>query len=219
MGNMQSTTKGNLIFDFDYTLAVIPSSNIQRYEIIRKYCNLSKEQLTTTMQEINSDFGFVDAILNDPKQVIEAYNEILKLNFTLSHYVYILPSLYDTIHKLHKCFNLYVYSGRDTKSLNFAMDKIGLKDLFKEIKGSCIGELHKPNPQILNSLISKYDMHLSDTIYIGEKQVDKDLAYNVRCGFIQAKWYRWCNLLETNVCYNPETIQNNINEELKKIRK
>ncbi len=212
---MQSTIRGNLIFDFDYTLAVVPSSDIQRCEIIQKYCDLSKEQLLKTMSEINSDFGFVNSVLSDSEQIRSAYNKILELNFYLAHYVYILPSLQNEIKKLSKHFNLYVYSGRDSKSLVFAMEKIELKDFFIEIRGSNKNESHKPNPKIVNTLISKYHMQLNDTIYIGDKEVDKKLANNIGCGFVQAKWYRWYDVPNTNICYNPQLIEDCIIQELK----
>lgn len=202
---MQCTTNKAIIFDFDFTLAVIPSSDEERMRIINAYKKeFSEEVVMNKMKNANSDYELIDGLFTNANEVTEVYCRVLELNQKLANYAYVLPSVCEMLCQLSKYYSLFVYSGRDIESLKIALKKNNILMYFKEVRGSNAHEAAKPNPNVLNSILKNNSLNREHVIYVGDKQVDKDLSTSAKCDFVHAKWYRRYSIHDVEGCNSPE---------------
>lgn len=70
---------------------------------------------------------------------------------------------------------VYTHRGVSTQSV---LERLGIKDYFKEIVTSQSGFARKPAPDGVNYLVEKYGLDRANTYYVGDRTIDMDCAKN-----------------------------------------
>lgn len=68
-----------------------------------------------------------------------------------------------------------------------AMENLNLKDYFIDIVGADLVENAKPSPELVNYIIKKYSLKLTDIVVIGDSIADLNMSKNANCRFIGVK--------------------------------
>ncbi|MEQ9809278.1 HAD-IA family hydrolase [Streptococcus jiangjianxini] len=69
---------------------------------------------------------------------------------------------------------IYTHKGATTESV---LKRLGISDYFIEIITSADGFKRKPHPQAVDYLVEKYHLARASTVYIGDRRIDMDLAF------------------------------------------
>ena len=67
---------------------------------------------------------------------------------------------------------------------DLAMEKLNLKDYFIDIAGADLVENAKPSPDLVNYIIKKNSLKLSDIVVVGDSMADLNMSKNANCRFL-----------------------------------
>ena len=56
------------------------------------------------------------------------------------------------------------------------------------------GDYKKPNPYMLNDIMSIAGAEATETLFVGDQDTDKDAASNAGCGFMYANEFAGCDI-------------------------
>lgn len=194
-----------LIFDFDNTIAHnIYNTDSDILKIIQKYNNkIVPDNALKKIQEATTDYQICKFFLSE-NNISSAYQEIIDVNIRKVENAYYSPDIIRIINILSQNnYQLFIFSGRDNKSLIYSLKKAHLHSHFKEIIGGDSLFAPKPNIEAISYIIGKYNFQAKDVLYIGDSYTDCVIAEKIGCNFLAAKWYI-DNMKQhsTKSCYN-----------------
>lgn len=115
-------------------------------------------------QENNFDF---QSLLNEIRQFYDKNGEVEKV------FSEVIPILKDKVNHKH-----FLVTHRDYKTLEEKLTDAEIFDCFQEIISKDDGFSDKPAPDSFEYLIQKYDLDKSDTIAIGDRDIDVEAGKN-----------------------------------------
>jgi HAD superfamily hydrolase (TIGR01549 family) len=74
-----------------------------------------------------------------------------------------------------------------TKRANLAMESLQLDKYFIDIVGADLVKNAKPNPDLVNYILNKYNLTKDDVVVIGDSMADLGMAKNASCKFLAVK--------------------------------
>lgn len=186
---MRRTTDRALIFDVDGTLALCPGTGDQITEILVKYGAPGlRSQLRRAVSATNSDWALVETCVPDHATTV-AYDEVRGVNSAVVAASECDAGIAPMLAVLVSDYRLFVLSGRDETSLRLLLDRHHLASYFEAIVGDGPGVAEKPDPRSCVALLSGYKLAVSQATYIGDKDVDLELAKRAGIGFVGVTWY------------------------------
>jgi phosphoglycolate phosphatase/pyrophosphatase PpaX len=174
------------VFDLDNTLARCPSTDDAVLRIVRRYGASRKD--TALIGRATSDWSIVEQCVV-PKHRHAAYLEILETNARVAATAECREGLGDALRLLSRRYPLFVASGRDRRSLDIVLDAVGFRQLFADIEGASARSPCKPDERVLTALLGRHGIMPAEVVYVGDKEVDRELACRAGADFIGATFY------------------------------
>lgn len=195
----------NFIWDFDGTLFNTYPATLDAFEITLK------------------DFGVFeysrDEIYDDTRKTITFALENLIKKYDLNRIF--VDKFWENANKVHPKYNVpfenaiicckkikdnnlnnFIITHRDKRSTHEILRYYGVFDLFKEIITEENGFENKPNPESFLYVIGKYDLILSKTLCIGDRELDIKAGKNSNIKTCFMNFDNSDNLLEADFVFN-----------------
>jgi phosphoglycolate phosphatase len=186
---MPRTTDRALIFDVDGTLALCDSTGDAITAILLKHAlTENRSELRRAVSATNSDWALVATSLPEHARTV-AYDEIRAANAAVVAASECHPRIAPMLAALVNEYRLFVLSGRDETSLRLLLDRHRLTPYFEAIVADGPETAEKPDPRSCNMLLSRHALAGSHATYIGDKDVDVELARRAGIGFVGVTWY------------------------------
>lgn len=177
---MDNKEEKNLIWDLDGTL-------LDSYSIILRSLketldgfevNYDKEYILRYIVEYSVD-AFIKKVVSETNfsfsQIKERYSRLSDLR---SEEISLIRNAKEILEELSKMkVSNYIYTHKG-KSTNIVLERLGIKNYFKEIITSENGFERKPSPEAIIYLMNKYNMYEENTFYIGDRSLDVECANN-----------------------------------------
>ena len=115
-------------------------------------------------------------ISDEERQIV--FNEFKK--YYLAHYDYYTvpyPGIKEMLIKLKESCRLVVVSNKDDDLTNRLINKC-FPNTFDIIQGSYLDKPKKPDPFLINKIIKEYNIDKSESLYIGDTDIDRESALN-----------------------------------------
>lgn len=193
---MSKNTITNYIFDFDGTLADTQTVIFQSWV-------LTCEQLSLpiiSLSQIRSMMGW--SLIKIAQTIAKSEDVDIVQNLILTYrknYQIICNAesspikLFDgTVEMLQNLKDsgktLFVVSAKPSQTLNLTLEQLEIKKFFVEIIGADDVIFTKPNPEAIETLISKYNLIKSETIIIGDALVDIQMGQNAKVKTCGVTW-------------------------------
>lgn len=183
----------NIIFDLDGTLANTSHDIIFSLNYALKKFGIAKQVSHKLFKKIankGSFFMIKNVLKKSDKKTIRIVNE-----YFLNHYKINLCKKTqlkkDILNFIKKCkkknIQLFVSTNKNQKNAILILKKLKIFKFFKFIAGSDTFKYQKPNPLHLEALRRKFGLKKKETVFIGDTEVDSDLAYKFDIKFILVK--------------------------------
>lgn len=186
---MRPTTDRSLIFDVDGTLALCGSTGNEITAILLKYgASATRSQLRKAVSATNSDWALIEACMPDPVKTA-AYDEVRRVNASVVAASECDAGIAPMLATLVSEYRLFILSGRDEVSLRLLLDRHHLAPYFESIVADGPGAAEKPDPRSCLALLSRHGLPINQATYIGDKDVDLELAKRAGVGFVGVTWY------------------------------
>lgn len=173
--------KPTVLFDFDGTLADTRACIITPYrELFKKYAK--EEDFDEQVQSEVIGPALVDMFAKyfpneDANQLIEEYRSIQSK--MLEGSVKAFPDAKEVLAMLkEEGYHVGIISSRNEASILRIMKIIGLDGLVDDVFGIDQVTKHKPDPEIIYSIIAKNHWNGDDVIVVGDSLADVDCGYN-----------------------------------------
>lgn len=182
-----------LIFDFDGTLADTNEGIVRTFqETFRKMGKTVPpvEAITATIGRSLRD-GFTDALpelsAEEADKAVEIYREIFpSIAFPL---ISAFPGIVEMLRELKtRGLKMAVATSRSHHSLETLAEQIGVIDFFKGMFGAEDVVNHKPAPDLVNLIISKYGLRRDDVLVIGDANFDILMGHAAGCAVCAVSW-------------------------------
>lgn len=181
-----------VLLDFDGTLATAFTDSTPR---VRK---LLKQRLhgRKTPAEIDQALtlpGYASAInaLFALSERDEIWGDVITITSAQITAGVDLPELLSPVlNRLAARCNLAVFSARDPVSLTLALKRAGISDLFVSVEGYLGAYPPKPDPSGIKELVSRMGVPLASAVYVGDSEVDLQMAQAAGMPFVAAAWMR-----------------------------
>lgn len=175
----------SIVWDFDDTIAnsypgivsATQKSLRENFDISLSKDTIFKESKKTSVRK------FVTDLLKDEDDTQKAVDIFYKAYFryekdfhdkiTLIPHIEDVLKYYDEKHAMQ-----FIITHRDNSIYDLA-ESLGIEHYFKEIISVSNGFKRKPDPDMLNYLMNKYDIQKEDLWVIGDRQIDVDFGHNV----------------------------------------
>lgn len=184
-----------VVFDLDNTLVRCASTDDAVSRIVRRYGAHRND--TALIGQATSDWSIVEQCVL-PKHRHAAYLEILETNARLAATAECRDGLGDALRLLSRRYPLFVASGRDRRSIDIVLDVVGFRQLFTDIQPASAYSPCKPDERVLTALLDRHGILPAEAVYVGDKEVDRELASRAGVAFIGATLYH--DLLTDDVC-------------------
>jgi len=182
-----------LIFDFDGTLADTNEGIVRTFQ--ETFLRMGKtvpsvEIITSTIGRALRD-GFTDAMpdLSDEEadKAVEIYRGIFaSIGFPL---ITAFPGIVQMLHRLKDSgFKMAVASSRSHHSLEKLAEQTGVIDFFEGMFGAEDVINHKPAPDLVNLIVSKYGLDRDDVLVIGDASFDILMGHSAGCKVCAVTW-------------------------------
>ena len=182
----------NIIFDLDGTLAETSKDIIFSLNYALKKAGISKKIDLSSFKKV-ANRGSLLMI----KKISKKNNLINKKinNYFLRHYKFNMCNKTklkkNILHFIKQCkkkkIQLYVSTNKKELNAILMLKKLKIFKFFKFIAGSDTFSHQKPSPLHLESLKRKFNIKKKQTVFIGDTEVDSDLAYKFNIKFILIK--------------------------------
>lgn len=175
----------SIVWDFDDTIAnSYPGIVSATQRSLRENFNISLSKDTIFKESKKTSVRkFVTELLADQENAEQAVELFYKTYFryekefhdkiTLIPHVKDVLDYYDQKHAMQ-----FIVTHRD-KSIYDLAKSLGIEHYFKEIISVADGFKRKPDPDMLNYLMDKYDLKKDDLWVIGDRQIDVDFGRKV----------------------------------------
>lgn len=182
-----------LIFDFDGTLADTNEGIVRTFqETFRKMGKTVPpvESITATIGRSLRD-GFTDALpelsAEEADKAVEIYREIFPaIAFPL---ISAFPGIVEMLRELKtRGLKMAVATSRSHHSLETLAEQIGVIDFFEGMFGAEDVVNHKPAPDLVNLIISKYGLRRDDVLVIGDANFDILMGHAAGCAVCAVSW-------------------------------
>lgn len=177
-----------LIFDFDGTMAVAASSDGFLLDAVSEARTDGAQVTEKMIEDANSDLRLVEKWVPAERRQ-EVYERIVRNNIDCVGHAHVDAALLDAIRALARDHTLFIFSGRDERSLLSFLETHQLRPLFQEVVADTGAFAEKPDRAALEYLFKKYALEPGRCVYVGDKMVDVELARAAGCRFIAAGWY------------------------------
>lgn len=175
----------SIIWDFDDTIAnsypgivaATQKSLRENFDIRLSKDTIFKESKKTSVRK------FVTDLLQDQPDTDQAVELFYKTYF---HYekdyhdkITLIPHVMQVLKYCdEKHYMQFIITHRD-QSIYDLTKSLGIEHFFKEVISVEDGHKRKPDPEMLNYLINKYDLKKEDLWVIGDRQIDVDFGNSV----------------------------------------
>lgn len=170
----------HLIWDLDGTLidsySIIVSSLKEALDEIN--INYDKEEIMKYVIEY-SVRDFINKISNENKlEVSKLTTRYSELNDSRSEEIKLIKNAKELLEQLSEMgVSNYIYTHKG-KRTNSVLERLGIKEYFKDVITSENGFERKPSPEAIIYLINKHKIPKEDTFYIGDRSLDVECANN-----------------------------------------
>ncbi len=186
---MSRTTERAVVFDLDGTLALCDDTDAIVAEILRRHgATESGPRLMQTIREANSDWLLVASCVPASAQMA-AYDEILRANADVASSSHCDPRIAPMLALLGGAYRLFIVSGRDEASIRIILERHGLAHSFESALAAAPGSAAKPDPRVICELLAQHAIDVGNATYVGDKDVDAELARRAGVSFVGVIWY------------------------------
>jgi HAD superfamily hydrolase (TIGR01549 family) len=186
---MRRTTDRAVIFDLDGTLALCGSTGDRITTILLEYgAPGTRSELRRAVSATNSDWTLVETCVPEHARA-EAYDEICRVNAAVVATSECDAGIAPMLAALASDYRLFMLSGRDATSLQLVLERHHLSSYFESIVADGRGVSEKPDPRSCMELLARHGLASGQATYIGDKDVDLELARRARIGFVGVMWY------------------------------
>jgi HAD superfamily hydrolase (TIGR01549 family) len=187
---MPRTTERAIVFDVDGTLVLCDSTNDAFATILIRHGVCSERpQLSREITAANSDWALIEALVPERARAA-AYEEILAANVAAARSSKCHPGIAPMLEALRRDYRLFILSGRDQASIQVILEQHRLAEYFEAIAAAGPDALEKPDPRSFHALLSRHGVAVAAATYIGDKDVDAELAQRAGSAFVGVAWYR-----------------------------
>jgi HAD superfamily hydrolase (TIGR01549 family) len=178
-----------VVFDLDNTLVRCAPTDDVVLETISRYGTIGAEaDLLEHIGDASSDWAIVEEYVA-PEHRHAAYLRILEANARLAKTATCADGLGEVLRALSRNYALFVASGRDRASINIVLEAVGLRQLFTDIEATSACSPCKPDARVLTYLLDRHLLTPAEAVYVGDKDVDRELASRAGAAFIGAALY------------------------------
>ena len=193
---MSKNTITNYIFDFDGTLANTQTVIFQSWVLTCEQLDLP----TVSLSQIRSMMGWSLVKIaqtiakSEDMDIVQTLILTYKKNYQVICNTESSPiKLFDgTIEMLQNLKDsgkmLFVVSAKSSQTLNLTLKQLEIKKFFVEIIGADDVVFVKPNPEAIETLVSKYNLIKSETVMIGDALVDIQIGQNAKVKTCGVTW-------------------------------
>ncbi|WP_099974828.1 HAD-IA family hydrolase [Lactobacillus terrae] len=170
-----------IVWDFDGTLADSYPGMVKatQYSLKKNFginireSDIKSEVIKTSIRD------YVSNLLLDENKVAEFYKDYRIQEKSFQNLIRLYPDTIETLDYFKKeNITQFIFTHRD-KSIFEVTKKLGIDDYFEEIVSVSDHHIRKPDPEMLNYLISKYDIPSQKLWVIGDRKVDIDFGNSV----------------------------------------
>jgi len=182
-----------LIFDFDGTLADTNEGIVRTFQETFRLMDKSipsVEAITSTIGRSLRD-GFTDAMPEltgeEADKAVAVYREIFpSIAFPL---ITAFPGIIEMLSELHSNgMRMAIATSRSHHSLEKLAEQIGVIDFFEGMFGAEDVVNHKPAPDLVNLIISKFSLNRDDVLVIGDANFDILMGHAAGCKVCAVSW-------------------------------
>ncbi|APX72772.1 HAD-IA family hydrolase [Companilactobacillus allii] len=172
----------SIVWDFDGTLAnsypgivvATQKSLKENFDINISKDTIYKEALKTSVRKLAGD------LVNGDEDKIKLFYKSYKLYEKAYHdQIKLMPHAKIALEYCKvQGYQQFIVTHRDTSIFQIAKN-LEISDYFTEIVSAEDGHVRKPDPEMLNYLISKYSIDTTDLWVIGDRKIDIDFGNTV----------------------------------------
>ena len=190
-----------IIFDLDGTiLDTILDLNAALNYVFAEF-NLSKISVETTRLNLGNGIKRLIIDSKGSNENIDVFYNMFMEYYNKNYNVYTKPydGIIDLLYELkNKGYKLAVISNKNIVPLKKLVD-YHFNNIFDMVLGDGMGFKRKPDPEIINYCIDKLNSNISNTIYIGDSDIDINTVNNSKVnGLFVSYGYRKREILEQN---------------------
>lgn len=172
-----------IVFDFDGTLIDTMPLAFEQFQLVFKNFNLDP----LAFKDLKPHFGLkiVDIMVKLlPKHTASQIEEMMVywklLSPQFSSKAKILPEVLETLKKLHRKYNLAIFTSRTQLSLKVILKNHRVDTLFKQLVTLEHVQNHKPHPEGLLKILKELNCRPQEAVYVGDTQFDIQAAKAAR---------------------------------------
>lgn len=175
----------SIVWDFDDTIAnsypgivsATQRSLRENFDISLSKDTIFKEAKKTSVRK------FVTELLKDEDDVEQAvkvfYATYFRYEKEYHDKITLIPHALDILDYCQaKGYEQFIVTHRD-ESIHDLADSLEIKRYFKDVISVAEDHKRKPDPEMLDYLIDKYDLDKADLWVIGDRQIDLDFGHSV----------------------------------------
>jgi len=179
----------NYIFDFEGTLANTQKAVFKAWEMTCYEMSLPRPKIEAIKLMKSWDLVKIAEVVGNNQntsQIVATY----KQNYQkIESRVTLFEAVLETLQNLkEQNKSLYIVSSKTSQALEIVTENLGIKDLFVQTVGAEDIEFAKPNPAVIELLITKYSLNKSETIMIGDTLVDIQMGQNAGVKTCGVSW-------------------------------
>ncbi len=186
---MPRTIDRAVVFDLDGTLVLCESVGDVIADILTRYgATRNSARLRETISAANSDWALVESCVPMPARNA-AYEEVLRVNAKAAASSQCDARIVPMLALLGSEYRLFLLSGRDERSIGLILERHQIDSCFEAIVGAGPHVAEKPDPSAFRELLAWHGIDARRATYIGDKDVDSELARRAGVAFVGVTWY------------------------------
>lgn len=179
-----------IVFDLDNTLVRCTSTDEAVIDIVRRHgADGDDAAILDLVGDAASDWRIVEQCVAPGNRNV-AYREILEVNARLATTAVCRDGLREALRALARRYPLFVASGRDRASIDVIFETLGLQNLFADVAAAAPDSPSKPDALVLTNLLRRHHLAPAAAVYLGDKDIDLELARRAGVAFIGAALYQ-----------------------------
>ncbi len=178
-----------VIFDLDGTLIDSHSAHLNAFRESMKENGLEID--SNLMKRVRKEFGkpvreiIKSAITNDDKLVDSILKSRKRILFNKEVYkIKTYPRVKQMLRRLKKNNIVALATSSSKEFVDLVLDNLGLRKYFDYIVTASDVKRCKPDPEIINKIVKRFNVKKKDTVFIGDTIFDYRTAKNAGVRFI-----------------------------------
>lgn len=171
---------------------LIDSANpiTQTINIVRSRYNLKPLEKSEVVSALNSPMNKPSKYFYGTEEYLPEHKEIFTEHYEKSctQNISLYEGIYELLVDLDTKYNLAIATNADKRFAEMMLHSLGIHSFFAEIIGACGVSKAKPDPEMIDVVLKRFNTKNSDALFIGDSRYDEMAAKNAGVEFLHVQW-------------------------------